>query len=209
MNIIEESMPEEGTRQHYEVLIELGQCYTNVGEIHQAKECFEKAASIEPDEAGPYVGLGVIALQEDSIEDASVSFRVALRLDPKSARAYSGLAMVAQKQEDLNLSFDYYLKSLELDSDNLTALLGLFQISCRMGSFSKVIHYLEVYLDMHPGDTSVLFTLGTLYMKDKQLENARQALQKVAILDPENGDAAGLLEEVEHQLKQQSQVGVF
>jgi len=191
---------ERNMTQHYEVLQELGDCYTSVGDGDKAQQCYEKAATLEPDEAGPYIGLGVIALQKNKLEDAEIAFRVACRLDTNCAKAYAGLAMVAQQKADYKQAFEMYLKCLELDIDNLTALLGLFQTSWRMGSFAKVIYYLEAYLNMHPGDTSVMFTLAALYMKDGRLEQAQRTLMDVLTLDPANKDAANLLEEVEHGL---------
>ena len=186
--------------QHYEVLRELGDCYTSVGNYSQAARCYEKAASLGPDEPGPYIGLGVAAFQRDCLEDAEIAFRVACRLDPQCAKAYTGLGMVAQRRRDFAPAFDLYMKSLELDTDNITALLGLFQVSCEMGSFAKVIYYLEVYLDMHPGDVSVMFALAALYSKDCRPEQARAMLLNLLALDPTNQDAANLLEEVDHQI---------
>lgn len=187
----------EAVTRRFEQLQELGDCYASAGSYALARDCYEKAALLEPDEPKPYIGLGVVALQENLLEDAEVAFRVACRLGPDCSRAHAGRAMVAQQRGDHKLAFDYYLKSLELDSDSLTALLGLFQTSCRMGSFERVIHYLEIYLDMHPGDTSVMFTLAALYMKDGRLERSRQFLSEILVLDPANVDAANLLEELE------------
>jgi len=198
--------------QRYELVQQLGDCYVSVGNYEGAQCCYEKAAELGPDEPEPYLGLGVIALQKNLaepkceqkksayLEDADIAFRVACRLDANCAKAYAGLAMVAQKKADHATAFDLYLKCLELDSDNLTALLGLFQTSCRMGSFAKVTHFLEVYLNMHPGDTSVMFPLAALYMKDGRMEQARDVLRNILMLDPDNKDAAGLLEEVEYTL---------
>jgi tetratricopeptide (TPR) repeat protein len=201
MDIIETNEIEQHKRtQHYEVLRELGDCYTSVGNYSQAHRCYEKAASLGPDEPGPYVGLGVAAMQCGKLEDAEIAFRVACRLDPDCAKAYAGMAMVAQQRGQHPESFDLYMKSLELDTDNITALLGLFQVSCEMGSFAKVIYYLEVYLEMHPGDTSVMFALAALYLKDGQVAQSRETLLSLLSLDPENRDAANLLEEVEHSL---------
>ena len=197
----------ENTTQRYEVLQELGDCYASVGSYEQAQKCYEKAATLGPDEAGPYVGLGVVALQKELLEDAEIAFRVACRLDVNCAKGYAGQAMVAQERGDYKQAFDMYLKCLELDTDNLTALLGLFQTSCQMGSFGKVIHYLEVYLDMHPGDISVMFSLAALYVKDGCLEQAGTLLGDILALDPGNSDAANLLEEVEHSLAGQRQAG--
>lgn len=191
----------------YAVLQEMGDCYASVGNYEQAQKCYTKAADLEPDEPAPYVGLGVVALQsaDGGLDDAEIAFKVARRLDAGCSRAYAGLAMVAQQRADYKKAFEMYLKCLELDTDNLVALLGLFQTSCQMGSFAKVIHYLELYLNMHPGDTSVMFPLAALYMKDDRLERAQKILLELLDLDPDNTDAAGLLEEVEHCLAQARQ----
>ena len=206
MDITQDSSIEKhNSTQHYEVLQELGDCYTTVGDYEQAQRYYEKAASLGPDEPGPYVGLGVVALQKNQLEDAEIAFRVACRLAPDCAKAYAGLAMVFQQRQDYQQAFDLYMKSLELNTDNITALLGLFQTSCKMGSFAKVIHYLQVYLDMHPADTAVMFSLAALYVKDGRLEQSRRILLDVLALDPSNQDATNLLEEVEHSMAQASQ----
>ncbi len=206
MDITQENTTEQpDLTQHYEVLQELGDCYTSVGNYVQAQRCYEKAASLGPDEPGPYVGLGVVGLQKNLLDDAEVAFKVACRLDVNCAKAHCGLAMVAQAKGDYKRAFEMYLKCLQLDTDNLTALLGLFQASCQMGSFAKVIHYLQLYLDMHPADISVMFSLAALYMKDGRLERSKKILLDILTLDAGHQDAANLLEEVEHNLAQTRQ----
>jgi len=194
------AVPDQGWSQHYDVLQELGDCLAAVGQIEQAQECYERAAVLAPDEAGPYLGSGVIALQEERIEDADIAFRVALRLDGCNSRAMAGLAMVAQRGNRPQEAFDWYLKSLELDSDNLTALLGLFQMSCQMGSFSRVIDYLQTYLNLHPADTAVMFCLATLYQREKLYDRAGQLLRDILVLEPGHQDARNLLEETQNRL---------
>jgi tetratricopeptide (TPR) repeat protein len=207
MDITQNNVDEQhDSTQHYEVLQEMGDCYASVGNFSQAQQYYEKAAILSPDEADPYVGLGVVALQKNLLDDAEIAFRVACRLNANCAKAYAGFAMVAQERADYKQAFEMYLKSLELDTDNLIALLGLFQTSCQMGSFAKVIHYLEMYLNMHPGDTSVMFPLAALYMKDGKFEESKNILLNLLSLDENHKDAANLLEEVEHSLAQVKQV---
>ena len=140
------------------------------------------------------------------MDDAELAFRVALRLNRDSSRAWAGLAMIRQQTGDLSAAFDAYLKSLDVDGDNLTALLGLFQVSCQMGSFDRVIDYLKVYLDMHPGDTAVMFCLATLYVKQHQPQEAQRLLEDILVFEPENADARNLLEDVEHTQAQHTGV---
>jgi tetratricopeptide (TPR) repeat protein len=194
--------------QHYETLMELGDCLTTVGKYDEAQKHYERAALLDQDAAGPYVGLGVIAVQKEKLDDAEIAFRVACRLEPDCGKAYAGQAIVAQQRKDYAGAFNMYMKCLELENDNLTALLGLFQVSCRMGSFEKIIHYLRVYLDMHPGDASVMFALATLYMRDKRLDESRKILRDVLVLQPGHGEAAKLLEEVEREITIEKQPGM-
>lgn len=195
------AIPDQGWTQHYDVLQELGDCLAAVGQTAQAQECYERAAVLAPDEAGPYLGSGVIALQEGRVEDAEIAFRVALRLDAVNSRAMAGLAMTAQRRNEHQKAFDWYLKSLEVDSDNLTALLGLFQVSCQMGSFSRVINYLRTFLELHPADTAVMFCLATLYHREKQYDRAQRLLQDILTLEPGHKDALNLLEETQNRLE--------
>ena len=60
---------------------------------------------------------------------------------------------------------------------------------------------------MHPGDSSVMFSLAALYAKEGRLDQARTLLSDILTLDPENADATNLLEEVEHNLVGQSHAG--
>jgi cytochrome c-type biogenesis protein CcmH/NrfG len=194
------AIPDQGWTQHYDVLQEMGDCFVTMGDFLQAQDCYERAAMLSPDEPGPYLGTGVIALQQGRTEDAEIAFRVALRLDGRSSRALAGLAMIAQQRQEYSPAFDLYLKSLELDGDNLTSLLGLFQVSCRMGSFSRVIEYLQMYLDQHPADTAVMFCLATLFQREKQYDKAKNLLRSILALEPGHTDARNLLEEAENGL---------
>jgi tetratricopeptide (TPR) repeat protein len=187
---------EEGLDQRYEVLKELGDCHTSLGNHDRARQCFEEAAVIAPDKPAPHVGCGVVALQTRCLPAAEKAFRQALHLEPACAEAWAGLAMVAQTRQEFERAFDLYLKALDADSDNLVALLGLFQSACQMGTFSKVTHYLELYLARHPGDTSVLFCLATLYARDGRLDEAEETLLAVLALDPSLAEAQKLLDEV-------------
>lgn len=194
--VTEQFVVEEGLDQRYEVLKELGDCHTSLGNYDRARQCYDEAGRLAPDRTGPHVGRGVIALQSGRLDEATDAFDRALRLDEACSEARGGLAMVHQARQDYPAAFELYLACLEKNPDNLVALLGLFQTSCQMGSFAKIIHYLRLYLDRHPGDTSVLFCLATLQARDGRLGEAEEVLLRILALEPENGEAADLLDEV-------------
>ena len=186
--------------QRFEVLRDLGDDYAALGELERARQCYLQAAAVAPDQAAPHVGLGVLSVQFGRLDEAQAAFETAAARDTACAEAYGGLAMVKQQRQDYAGAFDMHLQCLELDTDNLMALLGLFQTSCQMGTFAKVIHYLEVFLDRHPGDTSVLFCLATLYAREGRLDEARQCLLSVLALEPGKLEAEQLLQQVQDEL---------
>jgi len=182
------------------VLKELGDCYAAMGRLAAAQDCYREAAALDPACADPLVGLGVVALQLGRPDEAEEAFQAAARRQPRCAEVYGGLAMVRHQRGDFEGAFDMHLKSLELDGDNLVALLGLFQASCQMGTFVRVIGYLELYLERHPGDSSVLFCLAVLYAREGRLADARECLLSVLALEPGKMEAAELLGQVRRQL---------
>jgi len=211
MDITEEKKVEQiNTTQHYEVLQELGDCYTFTGNFVKAKSCYEKAASLASNQAGPHVGLGVVALQEKLIADAEAAFNIACRMDSNCSKAYAGLAIVEQQRGNHGQAFEMYLKCLDIDPENLTALYGLLQTCCHTGSYGKIIPPLKEYLNRHPGDTSLMFTLAAVYMKEGGFEESKALLLDILSLDGDNADAANLLKEVERSFVQtkQSTIGI-
>ena len=175
----------------------MGDCHAALADYPKARQYYLQALALARNEAGPYVGLGAIAMQQGQLTEAIASFNLALNMDDASAQAYGGLAMAYQQLKQYPRAQQMYLKCLELDSDNLIALLGLFQTSCQMGTFARIIYYLELYLAAHPDDTAVLFCLATLYAREGELAKARQALVTVLALEPDKPEASQLLAQVQ------------
>ena len=182
------------------LLLQVAEGCCAIEDFQQARTCYEQAAQLDPDAAGPYVGLGMIDYQNGCLEQAELAFKVACRLDKNCSKAYLGIAMIAQQNENNKYAFDMYLKSIECDSDNLTALLGLFQTSCKMGTFSNITRYLEHYLISHKDDTSVMSCLASLYIRDNKFHQAKDMLDNVLAVESDNEVAVNLLEEVEYNL---------
>ncbi len=173
-----DSLPET-----WRVIRELGDLHAGRSDFAMARECYLLAHCLAPKEPEPLVRFGVLAIQSDELDSAQQAFDKARLLDPKYPEAYNGSAMVLQMRKDYPAAFEMYMKSLELNPDNLTALLGLFQTSCQMGTFSKIIHYLEVYLTRHPGDADVLACLDTLYESEGLRSRAKETRDKTCELE--------------------------
>ena len=141
-------------------------------------------------EARTHVQLGASASAEGRLQQAATAFEKACTLKGDCARAAFALATVYRQIDDFPRSFQTYLKCLELDGTNLPALLGLFQISITNGSLAAVRQYLELNLEVTPGDTTIMFCLTSLYLKHNRIEDAKKVLTDLLILDPAYREAA-------------------
>ncbi len=194
-----QSPGEDDTAVSYEALQRLGDCHGARGHVVQAARYYVAAAALAPSHPDPYVSLGALALQGRRLAEAQAYFHAAVGIQEDCGQAYSGLAMICQQRQDYAGAFEMYLKCLECDGDNLVALLGLFEVSCQMGSFEGIIHYLQVYLQRHPHDGSVLFCLASLYAREGRLVEAKAALADVLRLQPDKAEAMELLAEIGRQ----------
>lgn len=200
--IYEDEVQQYRRRQEaYDELMELASCHIASEQYPRAERCYRRAAVLWPERPEPFVGLGVTAMQTGRIDEALRAFQTARLLDPRCAEAWAGTAMVYQERRRYPQAFEMYLRCLEIDESNLMALLGLFQTSCQMGTFFKIIHYLELYLEKHPDDQAVLFCLASLYARDGRPLHAKQALLTVLAAEPDKPEAVALLHEVEEQLR--------
>ncbi|MBI5723755.1 MAG: tetratricopeptide repeat protein [Planctomycetes bacterium] len=191
---------EDWLNQHHKVLMELADCYAEMGQPDTARDYYSRAAALAPGEPGPYVGMGVLAIQAQDPSRAIEAFQTAVQIDPRCSEGWGGLAMVHHQLHSYSAAFQMYLKCLELDTDNLMALLGLFQTSCQMGSFAKIIEYLDLYLQRHPHDTSVLFCLATLYAREGIFDKARSTLSALLAVQPEHQQAAQMLAQISAEM---------
>ncbi|MBN1554468.1 MAG: tetratricopeptide repeat protein [Phycisphaerae bacterium] len=200
--IYEDELKQYRRRQEaYDQLQEMASCHVAAEDYLQAERCYRRAAVLWPERPEPFVGLGVVAMQTGRTADALRAFQTARLMDARCAEAWAGTAMIYQERQKYPQAFEMYLRCLEIDSTNLMALLGLFQTSCQMGTFFKIIHYLEQYLETHPDDQAVLFCLASLYARDGQPIQAKQALLTVLANEPKKPEALALLREVEEQLR--------
>ncbi len=192
----DKSHPKDDDTQ-YQIFTQIADCYAALNDYQNSENYYHTAITLVPDGADAYLGLGTLAMRRRKFDLAREFFQTAGDFHPDCSEAYGGLAMVHQHRKEYDKALDMYLKCLELNTDNLVALLGLFQTSCEMGNFSQIIRYLEIYLDGHPSDTSVLFCLASLYAKEGRLHDATEAVAKVLALEPDKPEAAELLAELE------------
>jgi len=79
----------------------LGSLYANMNKVDDAKAEFQKAADLNPSQAGNYYyNLGVVMVNQGKMDDASVALKKATDLDPNNANAFYwyGMALLGKAE---------------------------------------------------------------------------------------------------------------
>ncbi len=182
----------------YDFLIRRAEYYLAANRFEPARLDYIKASLQAPHKPGPYVGLGLVALQTHDLQKARTAFETACRLDPACARAFCGLAIVNHTQSRSEQALGMYCRCLELDGDNITALLGLMELSAQHGRFKEIKRFLRQYAVRHPEDVASRLALAAVHLNEDQFAAAREVLMDVLIIEPRNATASAILEELAH-----------
>ena len=74
-----------------------GNFQEDAGFSEQAKECYEKAISCNPNLVGAHNNLGNLKYAQNKVEDSCFNFLEALRIDPTDSEILCNLAMALSK----------------------------------------------------------------------------------------------------------------
>ncbi len=188
----------------YEVLMRRADFCSASAASEYARQCYIKASALAPARDEPYVGLGIVSLQQNDLEGAQAAFETACRLDERCERGFCGMGIVYQQKGNCQKALSMYSRCLELDGDDMTALLGLLEISHQTGDLDEIKYFLRQYMARHPHDVAIMLCLASVYLQAEQFAEARQILTDVLILDADNITAVDLIEELDHMEGQDS-----
>ena len=87
-----------------ELLLRADNC-TIAGQYEQAEEHYKKILTLTPSCADAWIGLGVLALQQNQLQAAEEAFRQALESDPSCWTGWTGLALLYNLQGDKEKAF--------------------------------------------------------------------------------------------------------
>lgn len=104
---------------HVPSLYAKGMYYTNNKMDNEAIETFKQIHTIDREYADPYVNIGLIYLEYDSVKQAYNNFNIAAEVEPTFAKAFYYRALSAEKLGNINAAIEDYKNARNLDQDNI------------------------------------------------------------------------------------------
>ncbi len=140
-----------------------------------------------------YLTLGSAFFQKGLYLQSQSAFLSAVQNDPDSAEAHYGLGSAYLKLEKVNDAQASFKRAVSMKAgypdtiSNAWNNLGL--IATRSGQIETAIGYFKSALNDNPKYTIALLNLGNAYRQQKRWDDARQTLEQLLKLSPEDPEA--------------------
>lgn len=176
------------------------------GDIQFASRVFQDILDSNPKSARALCGKGAIEAHSANWNEARNYFTKALTFDPKNDVAFAGLGLCSVCESRHEDAWDYYEKALASNPENMRALLGIVELGYSFGDFDRVEKALCDYLEMHPADIEMLYSLAGCYYKQERFDEALDQINKILLFRPDHVNALELREMIENIDSDQTEI---
>lgn len=170
----------------------LGNSYSEIGNIESALTALERAVQINPSLAESRMNLGNVYLKKGRVEDAIYEYRTALEINPGDAKSHLNLGNAYTQQGQLTHAIYEYNLSLELDPNIVDAYKNLANAYCKLEMFGRALAQLRqaVILESeNPSKADLYSQLGDVYSQMGNYEKAMFQYKKALKMKPDLAQA--------------------
>jgi tetratricopeptide (TPR) repeat protein len=164
---------------HYYQHYTLGECCHQAGENEQARAFFLKSLNYGPKHGESLTALGLMALQNQTYEDAIGHYQKAIEEGMASDQVYSNLGLSFRKLGRSDEAEQALLKALEMNPRRVEALTNLGHLYHERKAYSQAIDPFTRALALVPSLTDVRFALSEIYFRLYELEKLVQECESL------------------------------
>lgn len=183
----------------------VGDCFTKLGDLENGLQNYARSLELDPYCAKTFIGLGTIALQTKSYNVAVPQFQKAVSLAPNDDMASLGLGLAFEGLGEKSEALRWTARACNLNIENTVAIFNLVKLAYDCDTFAEAEDVVGRYVGLHPHDVNMLFTLGGLAYKTERMNVAISLMEDILRLDPMNGRAHALLQQIKKTLSSKKQ----
>ncbi|MDG4596010.1 MAG: tetratricopeptide repeat protein [Candidatus Contendobacter sp.] len=179
-----------------ESYLNVGLVYSDQGQFDRAEAAYRAALDLQPTFTQAAVNLADLYRLQGRDGEGEQTLRQALARDPHHATAHHALGLLLIRQRKMSEALTALAESARLDGDNprygyvyAVALNGA-------GQAEAAIRTLETVLAKYPNDRDTLMALVAFQRNVGNLDAARDYVQRLAALEPDNPEIRALLRQL-------------
>lgn len=149
----------------------IADCYMSLQQMEQAKEMFERALRIDPDNLSTKFCLCELALQQKNPKEAQKWCDQLLAKDPNNSEHHRLQAAILYLSGQYEEAKEYMLRALEIDPNNKYALYTLATECFEIQEYVEALSYLRRVeeIDENTENLTLLFAMTHYALGDKKL----------------------------------------
>ncbi|MDJ0730716.1 MAG: tetratricopeptide repeat protein [Crocosphaera sp.] len=144
--------PYVGMTQTVEQLFQQGNQAHNEGNYREAESIFREIITIDSNNAGAYVGIGLALDEQGKLEEAIAAYKKALEINPNYGLAYYNIGVVLQKQGKLEEAIAAYKKAIDIDPNFAWPHNNIGLVLYDQGKLEEAIAAFEKAIEIDPND---------------------------------------------------------
>lgn len=182
--------------------VQLGEAYAKRGQADSARAAYEQAVALDRTNANAHMMYGQFLEETGDLEAALAHSRQALSLQPDRPNYQFAVGSQLYQMDRLEAAVPYLKRAADTRLLHYPAQYNLGQVLMRMGREEEAERYLvradssrqlmgqitaaQGAASRHPNDAEIWIRLGALFRQAGERDQALQALNKAAALQPDN-----------------------
>ncbi len=177
-----------------EALNNLGMLAAEEEKFDEAIQRFEASIALRPNYAVALLNLGNVYRKQKAFERARACLIRALELQPDDAEVNYSLGMLYAQQDNMQTASEYLQKALQLRPEYPEALNNLGIVFVHQQNYAKAEEQFRNAIGVSPNFDQSYLNLARLYAMRLDKPRARQVLEDLLQLQPQNSSAKQALE---------------
>ncbi len=176
----------------HEALKNMGVVYARHGQLEEAHEYYSRALEVKPKFVEALNAQGLILLERGEFEMAQEQFLRAVG-EFDYAPAYNNLGTVYLRREVYREAINAYQKAVELDEYNAVHHYNLGLALQKAEQNVQAVVSFQRAIDLAPSYSKAYLSKALSFQRIGEMPKARQALESLLVVDPQNAAAVRLL----------------
>lgn len=180
------------------ICLQLGICYSNLGELETANALYRHACSLAPSQLEPIVNLANNLTKLSQFQEAYALYQKALQIEPLSAVVHYNIGYLFLKSMKPYEARVWLSKALEIQDNYASAWNSLGVALTEIGELNEALNAYQHAVECEPSFEEPLFNSHTVLVDLGDHQAAIAALEKVSALNPANSTYSfflGMLQE--------------
>jgi serine/threonine-protein kinase len=152
--------------------------------VTQARANCDRSLQLDPNEAAPYLCLGIVNAGTGAFEKAVADYKLATDLEPTNDVAFKGLADVYQELGEPEKAESTFLKAIDLRPNYWASYNSLGSFYLRRGRYGEATQMFSKVIELVPDSFAGYSNLGACYFAQGDYLKAIPAFERSVQIRP-------------------------